>query len=118
MANTLDRVLGIFAKWPTPGQVKTRLGGSPAWNAQVASAFLLDTRERLAQFPARRLIVFAPPEAHREFAEIAGNSFDLVPQSGADLGGRLTQFFTDQLATGARRVVVIGTDSPDLPIAF
>src|SRR5262249_57880028 len=50
-----QRVLGIFAKWPTPGTVKTRL--QPAkrvprtageWAARVAAAFLADTLDRLA----------------------------------------------------------------------
>jgi glycosyltransferase A (GT-A) superfamily protein (DUF2064 family) len=42
------RVLGIFAKQPVPGQVKTRLAEqtSAEWAASVGAAFLLDTVER------------------------------------------------------------------------
>ena len=39
-----SRTLGVFAKEPTPGRVKTRLAAatSPEWAAQVAEACLLD----------------------------------------------------------------------------
>src|SRR5436190_18986949 len=43
-AGTGRKVLGVFAKYPEPGRVKTRLAAatSPAWAAQVAEALLLD----------------------------------------------------------------------------
>ena len=34
-----DRVLGLFAKWPALGAVKTALAGNdPAWGVRVARA--------------------------------------------------------------------------------
>jgi rSAM/selenodomain-associated transferase 1 len=111
-----ERVLGLFAKWPRPGTVKTRLGGPPEWGAAVARAFLLDALERLSALPARRVLAFAPGDAERDFAEMVRGRFDLLPQSEGDLGQRLQSFFVAQLAVGAPAVVVVGTDSPTLPV--
>src|SRR5436305_1263901 len=57
-----QRVLGVFAKRPVPGQVKTRLAAvtSAEWATRVAAALLADSLDRLAGIDARRLLVFAP----------------------------------------------------------
>jgi rSAM/selenodomain-associated transferase 1 len=113
------RVLGVFAKWPGPGAVKTRLAvRNPALGARVARAFLLDTLDRVADLDARRVLVFAPPETHDEFAAIAGSRFRLQAQQAGDLGQRMAAFFSRELASGASQVAVIGTDSPTLPSEF
>jgi rSAM/selenodomain-associated transferase 1 len=117
----LDRqerqVLGLFAKWPAPGAVKTRLAGptSPEWAARVARAFLGDTLERLAAVPVRRVLAFDPPETGPAFAALAGAGFETVPQPAGDLGQRLAGFLNQQLQGGADAVVVVGADSPTLP---
>ena len=41
-----------------------------------------------------------------------------LPQVGSDLGERLTTAFAAAFAADATSVVVIGTDSPDLPIDY
>jgi rSAM/selenodomain-associated transferase 1 len=112
-----DRTLGLFAKWPAPGTVKTRLAADPAWGGRVAHAFLRDALQRLAAVDARRVLVFAPRECEPDFAALAG-SFILTPQADGDLGQRLAAFVGQQLDAGARAVVVVGTDSPTLPVAF
>ena len=118
MLNRHERlVLGLFAKWPAPGAVKTRLAGhtSPEWAARVARAFLGDTLERLAALPVRRVLAFAPPEAGTAFAVLAGDGFETMPQSSGDLGQRLASFLDQQLQGGTEAVVVVGADSPTLP---
>lgn len=113
------RVLGLFAKRPVPGQVKTRLAAEsfPGWAAQVAEACLLDTLDKIAGIAARRLVAFAPADAEAYFAEVVRGRCELVPQIDGDLGARLAAFFT-QLAGGADKIVVLGTDSPSLPVEF
>ena len=49
----MTALLGIFAKWPAPGQVKTRLGLPSEDAARAARAFLLDTVARLRGVAAR-----------------------------------------------------------------
>jgi rSAM/selenodomain-associated transferase 1 len=111
------RVLGVFAKWPGAGAVKTRLGGPPEWRARVARAFLLDMLHRLAGVAGRRALVFSPAEARADFAALAGG-WDLEPQAEGDLGRRLERFLAGQIEQGAARVVVVGADSPTLPVAY
>jgi rSAM/selenodomain-associated transferase 1 len=116
-ARERDRVLGVFAKWPSPGQVKTRLvaATSDAFATRVAAALLADTLDRLTHLIARRLLAFAPPEAEGSFAELARGRYDLSPQGPGDLGERLERFVAARLGEGAGPVVVVGTDSPTLP---
>lgn len=115
-----NRVLGIFAKQPVPGQVKTRLAAetSPAWAAEVARAFLRDTLERMSGVAARRVLAFAPADAEAYFAEIVQGRYELVPQDDGDLGQRMAAFFSRQQENGATATVLIGTDSPTLPAAY
>jgi rSAM/selenodomain-associated transferase 1 len=113
-----NQVLGLFAKQPLAGAVKTRLAAatSPAWAAQVAAAFLQDTVERLAGIEARRLLGFAPDEGQDWFANMVRHRFELIPQGTGDLGQRMARFFSAQIASGARSTVLLGTDSPTLPL--
>jgi rSAM/selenodomain-associated transferase 1 len=109
-------VLGIFAKQPRPSCVKSRLAveTSAEFAAEVADAFLRDAVGRFAGYPARRVIVFDPPEARDWFAELAGNSFALSQQASGDLGARMSAFLGDEFGSGAGFVVLLGTDSPTI----
>lgn len=111
-------VLGVFAKRPVAGQVKTRLAAetSADWAASVAEAFLLDLLDRLAAYPARRVLAYAPASDEAYFEEAARGRFELTPQASGDLGKRMAAFFTGQFSAGADRAVLLGTDSPTLPL--
>lgn len=113
-----QRVLGLLAKWPRPGQVKSRLAAetSPEWACRVADAFLRDTVERLALISARRILAYAPREAVHDFSRLAGERFALVPQAAGDLGQRMSAFFSAVLQGGANSAVLVGADSPTLPL--
>src|SRR5947208_2721997 len=84
------RVLGLFAKEPKPGQVKTRLAAETSvdWAARVATAFLLDTVERLTRIDAHRILAYTPSMAYPYFADLAEDRFHLLPQTDGDLGQR------------------------------
>lgn len=115
----MAKVLGIFAKQPRPGAVKTRLAaaiGSDA-AARLYDAFLRDLLPRLVTIEATRVLAFADPADSDFFRLLCEELFDLEVQSGQDLGARMANFFRNQFARGADRVVLIGSDSPDLPLA-
>ena len=116
--NQVRTVLGIFAKEPRPGGVKSRLAATigPERAAQVYDAFLRDLLERLRDFKARRAVAYSPPSAGDFFRTLVGDAFELEPQSAGDLGQRMLVFFEREFAAGAGRVVLIGSDSPDLPL--
>jgi uncharacterized protein len=110
------RVLGLYAKRPDAGRVKTRLAAetSPGWAAAVADAFLRDTADRLAAVADSRFLVHDPPDAGPFFAELAAGRYALEPQAPGDLGERLACFVKGRFAAGATAVVLVGTDSPTL----
>src|SRR5579872_7013033 len=119
MTTTHRQVLGIFAKWPLAGTAKTRLAVlGPHLAAGAARAFLLDTMERFSILDLRRVVAFAPADALPDFAALTQGRFALIPQSAGDLGQRLCTFLRQEIAGGADAVVVIGTDSPTLPVAY
>lgn len=120
MFDPVTSVLGVFAKWPQAGRVKTRLAAatSPNWAARVAAAFLADTLYRLADFPARRVLAFTPVDRASECKQLSGERFELVPQEDGDLGQRMAGFFAARFREGAERVVLLGTDSPTLPLDY
>ncbi|MSU76735.1 MAG: glycosyltransferase [Gemmataceae bacterium] len=113
-------MLGIFAKQPIVGTVKTRLaeGTSAEWACRVAEALLVDTLDRFTQVDVHRAVVFAPLSATTFFTSLCGIRYELIAQSGGDLGERLQHFFTLSRQRGHSRIVAIGSDSPTLPMEY
>lgn len=114
----MQRTLGIFAKLPQSGAVKTRLaaGASPEWAAEVYQACLLDVLEKVRPLAVSKVLAYDPPSAAAAFASIAQAGFTLTPQAEGDLGQRMTAFFVQQFAAGSHAVVILGSDSPTLPV--
>lgn len=112
--------LVLFARAPRLGQVKTRL--QPDLTAEQALGLHVAlTRDALAlvRGAARRegaIPVLAASEPLDPGGPLAADlaGIDVIVQAGADLGERLVRAFQDMLQHGARRVVVIGSDSPTL----
>ena len=108
------RRLLIFLKYPTPGQVKTRLAASLGDHAasEIARACATMTFSRLASLRDEAVVCVDPPEALDRTRAWLGPDWPLRPQQGHTLGERLAEATGQTFAQGARRVVVIGTDSP------
>ncbi len=111
------RCLVIFVKYPEKGKVKSRLvlGDDDGYVADLYHCFIEDLLERVSSGNYRFLIAFDPPEKETAFAELFGKNFSYMPQTGADLGKRMHNAFTACFAEGFQSVVLIGSDSPDLP---
>ena len=118
---TIDRkrtrlpALGIFAKEPRPGQVKTRFCPplTPEEAARLYQASLFETLERMGQG------TFAATLFHAGAGDwFAAHCPDLprLPQGEGDLGRRLERSLAYLLGQGAPAVALIGSDSPDLPV--
>lgn len=116
----MPSLLGLFAKAPLAGQVKTRLAEAttPDWARRVAEAFLVDSLSRFRAVESRRAIVFAPPTSCPYFAGVAQGEWDLIPQGEGDLGERLRRFFLNARRSGHARVIAVGADSPTLPMEY
>ncbi len=114
--------LGVFAKWPEPGKVKTRLATrlGEELAARIAEAFLKDTLLRLSEVSHfdSSYLVYAPSTHESQFASLDLQDFQLEPQSEGDLGQRLNQFMRRRFDEGADTVMVLGTDSTTMPIGM
>ncbi|MEX0820115.1 MAG: TIGR04282 family arsenosugar biosynthesis glycosyltransferase [Pirellulaceae bacterium] len=110
--------LGIFAKYWEPGRVKTRLAATLGTEAasQLYRQFVATLVRRFARAADRRILCFAPPDRAEPFAALAGTNWIAKPQATGDLGARMASFFDACFQDGAERVVLIGSDSPTLPM--
>lgn len=109
--------LGMFAKFWQPGEVKTRLA---ATLGDVAAArhyqgFVRRLAHRFAHLADRRLLCCSPAARQAEMSLVAGPRWQVAPQGEGDLGARMAAYFAAGFAAGYERVVLIGSDSPDLP---
>lgn len=113
--------LVIFARYPEPGKVKTRLakdiGGEQA--ANIYAAFLRDLDERFGATSQSSQEGYDPHWAYapsaRSLAEVVGPTARLYAQEGETLDERLYCACLAMHRAGYERVVVIGSDAPHLP---
>ncbi|HUI87898.1 MAG TPA: TIGR04282 family arsenosugar biosynthesis glycosyltransferase [Anaerolineales bacterium] len=120
MPHEIANALIVVAKRPAPGQTKTRLSPplSPEQAAALYECFLMDTLEQMRQVDqADRVIAYLPSDAADHFHQFAPD-FQLIPQSGQQLGDRLDNALTSYLSRGYERVVIMDSDSPTLPSSF
>jgi rSAM/selenodomain-associated transferase 1 len=110
--------LALFAKYWQSGEVKTRLAASigPVSAAEMHRRFLKALVQRLENLSCGKVIAFTPVHRRDEFAKLPGGSWTLEPQVEGDLGQRMGAFFEGAFRAGAARVVVLGSDSPSLPV--
>lgn len=113
------QALIIVAKEPQPGRVKTRLGATLGYGkaASLYRAFTSDTL-RLAATLAHTTLALAywPPEGAAYFQTLADPGIGVFSQKGVDFGARLHNAFAMLAEQGHTRLVLIGTDSPSLPV--
>ncbi len=118
MSPDMNVALVIMVKQPTPGQVKTRLCPplTRDQSAELYRCFLLDKMAQVRRVTAAApYLAFTPKEAERFFRDLAGQTFSLVPQEGKDLGERLDHLSTRLLTAGHPGVLIIDSDTPNLP---
>ncbi len=103
----------LFARAPVAGRVKTRLaaGVGMEWAARLHEAFVRDVYARI--------VIRFPVELHLDEPTSAWPEIDCPRrlQHSGDLGQRMRLALADALARGWRRVLILGTDTPDLPLA-
>jgi len=110
------QILVVFAKQPLAGKVKTRLTPplTPAQAAELYAVSLQESVVRLQHPEWRQVICYA---GERDYFVRRFPGVPLLPQAAGDLGMRLQAAAADLQATGGTRVILIGSDSPDLPVA-
>ena len=113
------KMLGIFARRPEPGRTKTRLARSVGDQsaADLYAAFLEDLLTRMAERDEQCLVAVTPQDTATEtwFQQRLPKNGELHFQPDGDLGDRIQWLFDTAFSKGAERVVLIGSDSPDIP---
>lgn len=112
-----ERCLIMFVKYPEKGKVKSRLSQCCDENMVVRlyRAFIEDLIDKLSGGDYRFRIAFHPQEREKDFPGEFGDTLSYIPQAGKDLGERMHNAFCQCFSDGFQSVVVIGSDSPDLP---
>jgi len=118
MALSLDNLI-IFTRFPVPGKTKTRLApalgfeGACDLHRIMAGRAVLIARNACSQIGAQLQILYEGGD-QRKMKQWLGNSGNYRPQSGDDLGVRMDNGFKAAFEKGAERVVIIGTDCPEM----
>jgi uncharacterized protein len=109
-------VLAILTRAPASGG-KSRLFAELAapFDPALPAALLLDTLDCARRPGITVVVAVEPADACADVRALVGTSDHVVPQSQGDLGFRMRALFAWCLGRGARTVVVIGSDLPDLP---
>jgi rSAM/selenodomain-associated transferase 1 len=106
-----------MARAPAAGAVKTRLVPplSPDGARDLYMAFLHDTAARFRRTKLRPE-VFLSGDRTPDFDAWLPRGWPVRPQRGTTLGERLSAAFDALLDRPGARAVVVGSDSPDLPL--
>ena len=114
------RALVMLTRAPRAGRVKTRIAKVLGDAKALAIHRELTERTVAAARAAREardvtlVVAHTPADAREEMRAWLGEDLRLEPQRGSDLGERMASAIQARLSSGADRVVVIGSDSPDL----
>jgi uncharacterized protein len=110
----------VFLKAPSPGQVKTRLGKwiGDAQAAQLYQYFVEDILTAVDALGVNSLIFFSPVNALSMLQRWLGFHRTYIPQQGDNLGDRMAHAFRTSFGLGYQQVLIVGSDSPDLPSAY
>jgi len=114
-----DECVTVFTRYPEPGTTKTRL--IPALGEHGAAELqrrmtrrILGRAQELAHSRAVSLEVrFEGGDAERMRA-CFGGALTYCPQGEGDLGQRMLRAFEERFRAGARRMVIVGSDCPEV----
>ncbi len=116
--NKNENRLIVFVKYPTPGQVKTRLAhdigtvNAAAIYSDMATK-LVDDLSRSQAYELK--IYFDPPHKIDQCSTWLGVAPPILyPQQGSSLGERISNAFNNEFSSRASKVVIIGTDCIDV----
>lgn len=114
----LDIIIGVMAKYPEEGKVKTRLVPPLTYRqaAGLYEAILLDTIKTVSRLDPcfQKVIFYYPENKGTYFNNIIDSDWLTVSQSGKDLGERLKNAFLE-FKDSKSPMIIIGSDSPALP---
>jgi rSAM/selenodomain-associated transferase 1 len=111
----------VMARKPEPNKVKTRMTPQlePAIAVELYHAFLLDKIDQISEIQeADHFIAYTPISSLPFFLKISPPDFSLIPQQGTDLGQRLDNVCEYLFNKEFKKVIIIDSDSPNLPTEY
>jgi rSAM/selenodomain-associated transferase 1 len=114
--------VAIVCRTPAPRQSKTRLSPPlrPDECAAISTCFIKDMTRTIGQLTAESGVtgyaLYTPQGSEATLRAMLPDGFSLLPQSGDDLGTRLVRGFGALLSAGHDAAVLVGADSPTLPL--
>mgnify|MGYP002630085051 CR=1 FL=1 len=121
MSRVYENAVILFARDPLRGQVKTRLSSFLDDEAilKLYICFVEDSLEKIRKVShADCFVGISPSNLSGFFNGIEGSDMNLFVQQGKDLGAKMRQAFVDRFEEGYKKVVIIGSDSPSLPVTY
>jgi len=111
-----NKCILVFVKLPETGKVKARLskGLDKDTVCSLYKIFVLDLLDTLKKGRYTFRICFYPPDSEEKVADWLGKDLFYMPQVGKDLGERMKNAFINIFSQGYSRVLLIGSDIPDL----
>jgi rSAM/selenodomain-associated transferase 1 len=117
MKNNKDQCLLFFVKYPQNGKVKSRLQDSLASEKiiELYKHFVMDILTTIQSINIPFIICFYPPDKESSVMNWLGSHYSYQKQQGIDIGERMKDSFKKTFSQGYQKVVLIGSDIPDLP---
>ncbi|MFH1379921.1 MAG: TIGR04282 family arsenosugar biosynthesis glycosyltransferase [bacterium] len=107
----------LFVKYPQKGKVKTRLAADigSAQATALYKNFIKDILSLTKTITSEVCILFDPPAKQSKFKKWLGPAYQYYPQSRGDLGERMKNAFIFGFNQGYANIIILGSDSPDIP---
>ena len=109
----------LFTRFPQPGRVKTRMidrlgpQGAAQLHTQMTEQVICQIQPAL-QTGKIQLLIYYCGGSQQEMADWLGRNCTLCIQKGSDLGRRMKHAFAQTIQQGAERILLIGSDLPDI----
>ena len=111
----MKKAIIVFQKFPTPGKVKTRLAATIGNEKAVyIYSYLLNYTHKLISSITADVLIFH--EGPIETEQYPKDNYSFFPQTGKDLGEKMSRAFDQAFEQGYDHVIIIGTDCLELRI--
>jgi hypothetical protein len=115
-----DRCLLFFIKNPEKGRVKTRLASAigDEMAVKLYRRFLLEMLSTLNRGTFLFYLCYHPGDSLNDLKNWLGDDYLYASQMGENLGERMKNGFMEAFSMNFKRVALIGSDIPTLPLEF
>ena len=118
----MKKALIVFVKAPVQGKVKTRLQPciAPERIVEIYKSFMNEILAKCARLKGISKYMGCTPTKNDDFLKTMGKTYRmrLFAQRGKDLRERIFNAFRDHFKKGYTEVVLIGSDSPTIPVDY